>query len=327
VPEHYETIQAAMDAAAAGDTVTVAPGTYTDVHEFEFFPGFTGEAVVIMKPGVTLLGRPDTPELVIIEGTSTTIGIYCQDADSTTVITGVTVTGASSGIMGRFASPTITHCRLVANLPESPFSSGAGLYGDYFSPTISDCLFEGNIATSGGGATFANESFPVLRRCEFRGNMAWETVHNPGHGAALSVAHESRALLIDCSITGNLAAADGGAVNVYDAVVRLENTAVTGNEAGNRGGALFVRQRARVELFQVDLTGNIAGEHGGGVHVMWESAVDAVDSHVRDNEAPSGADGYLESAFDTQSVTLTCCDVDPAGWVGEELVIDDSDCD
>jgi parallel beta-helix repeat protein len=44
VPEEYETIQAGVNAASAGDLVLVAPGTYT-------------EAVVVSTPGVTIRGR------------------------------------------------------------------------------------------------------------------------------------------------------------------------------------------------------------------------------------------------------------------------------
>lgn len=327
MPGDYATIQEAMDHAEPGDTVTVAPGTYSDLIEFEVVPGFTIEAVVIMKPGVTLLGRPDAPETVIIQATDTTIGIYCQDVDSTAVIEGVTVTGARSGIGGRLSSPTISHCRLVANVPESPFSSGGGMYGDYFSPTISDCVFADNVATSGGGATFANESFPVLRRCVFNGNLAQVTSQNPGLGGALTVAQDSEVLLIDCSITGNAASARGGAVYLYDATARFENTAITGNAAGERGGAFYLGHRVRVELAGVELTGNEAIEQGGGIYVTRESTVDAVDSRLRDNTAAEGPDGYLDSEFQNASVTLTCCDVDPAGWVGDDLVIDDTDCD
>ena len=60
----------------------------------------TVEAVVIMKPGVTLLGRPDAPESVVIQAADSTQGIFCQGGDSTSVIAGITVTGGRSGLIG-----------------------------------------------------------------------------------------------------------------------------------------------------------------------------------------------------------------------------------
>ncbi len=327
MPGDYATIQEAMNAATAGDTVFVSPGTYTGVNEFEFLPGWTVQAVVIMKPGVTLYGRPDAAETVIIQAADSTQGIFCQDGDSTTAIVGLTVTGGRSGFMGRMSSPTISHCRFVGNQSPAPFNSGGGMYGDYFSPTITDCLFADNLATSGGGATFANESFPVLRRCTFQDNHAFNSSHNPGHGGALTVAQDSEVMLIDCSVTGNEADEHGGAVYLYSAVARFENVVMTGNSAGENGGAVFVHYRASLELAGVVLTGNTAMGQGGGIYVTGESSANAVDSTLRDNTAAEGPDGFLDSEFQHASVTLTCCDVDPAGWVGDDLVIDDSDCD
>ncbi|WP_233204223.1 right-handed parallel beta-helix repeat-containing protein [Halegenticoccus soli] len=54
IPEDYETIQAGVDAASAGDLVLVAPGTYA-------------EEVVVSTPGVTVRGR-DRNEVVLDGG-------------------------------------------------------------------------------------------------------------------------------------------------------------------------------------------------------------------------------------------------------------------
>ena len=108
-------ITEATTVSAQGNGWVNSPGIYTDVNEFEIAPGWAFTAVVIVKPGVTLLGRPDAPETVVIRGGDSTLGVVCLDADSTTTLAGFTVTGARHGLMGRHAAPTIEHCRFEEN--------------------------------------------------------------------------------------------------------------------------------------------------------------------------------------------------------------------
>lgn len=327
MPENYDTIQEAMAAAEPGDTVFVAAGTYTDVNEVEIIPGLTFEAVVNMKPGVTLLGNPEAPESVIIQGTESVLGIFCQNADSTTSIIGLTVTGSMSGIMGRMASPTISNCRLIANQSASPYSSGGGMYGDYFSPTISDCVFTQNAATSGGGATFANESFPVLHRCTFTNNHAITTSQNKGHGGGLTVVQSSVARLYDCVMTGNEADSVGGAFNIRDADVHMVGGSISQNLATYLGGGFALQSRTHLELTNVTVTENMSTLQGGGFFLNGDAVLVATQCRLGDNTSLEGADGFLMDSFSTPSATLICCDIDPDGWEGIPVVIDDEDCE
>jgi hypothetical protein len=327
VPGDYATIQEAMDAADPGDTVFVAPGAYTDANEFEIFPGASFEAVVILRPGVTLWGRPDAPESVVIQAADTTLGIYCQDVDSTAVVVGFTVTGGRTGFGGTHASPTIRHCRFVANRSSVRYNSGGGMYGDFFSPTVSDCVFADNLAESGGGATFANESFPVLRGCLFTGNEALPDGNLHAHGGGLTITQHSGAVLVDCAITGNSAESDGGGIWLSESTVRLENVVASGNVSGRLGGAFYVQHATTLELIGGTVTDNAAATGGGGLYVRFGGVITATGCSWRDNSAPAGADGYLAADPPAPLVTLICCDIAPEQWEGGELVIDDTDCD
>jgi hypothetical protein len=305
----------------------VAPGTYTDVNEFELAPGWTLEAVVIMKPGVTLLGRPDAPETVVIQAADGVLGIYFQDVDSTAAVVGFTMTGGRSGFAGRVASPTIRHCRIVANGEATDGISGGGMWGDFFSPTIADCVFADNLATHGGGASFANESFPRLERCTFSGNRARSSPSSIGSGGALVVTQDSYARLTDCTFSENAADSTGGAVWVYEAQVHLEGCSLVQNTSGGDGGAVYLHYRGAMTLNQVTVTGNAAGAQGGGFMLRQDAGLLAGDCHLTGNTAPSGPDGFLDDAVEDILVFLSCCEVDPESWVGESVIIDDSDCD
>jgi hypothetical protein len=64
VPSEYATIQAAVDASIAGDTVLVAPGTYSD-YTNRVVDGFLHTATVFLKDAV-ILQSESGPEVTLI---------------------------------------------------------------------------------------------------------------------------------------------------------------------------------------------------------------------------------------------------------------------
>ena len=83
VPTDATTIQAGIDSAATGDTVLVACGTY---FKFE----------IIMKSGVCLRGETGDPECVVVDAQGQGSVFECDDADSTTLLEGLTIAASGS---------------------------------------------------------------------------------------------------------------------------------------------------------------------------------------------------------------------------------------
>jgi hypothetical protein len=86
----YLTIQEAVDAAAAGDTVLVYPGTYTDIHDSELY-GYPVNVDIYQRLTLKSLSGPD---VTVIEGGGLTVFGILSDWGSDVVIEGFTVTDA-----------------------------------------------------------------------------------------------------------------------------------------------------------------------------------------------------------------------------------------
>src|ERR1041384_187789 len=124
VPADYASIQQAIAAAAPGDTVLVAPGTYGDNLTF------LGKAITVVSEA--------GPAVTVIDGNSAgpVVG-FTQGEPRTAVLRGFTVRhGASTfgggGVLVQNSSPTIADNWIVSN----GACTGAGVYSNFASPLI-----------------------------------------------------------------------------------------------------------------------------------------------------------------------------------------------
>ncbi len=139
VPGDASTIQAALDAAYWGDTVLVAPGTYSPSTNGESFP-------LRPRSGVTLTSSGGAASTILdAEGTAGVIS--CIDCSAAAMISGFTITGGNA-------------------------ADGGGILLRDASPDIERCLIVGNTATSGGGIFICNSSEPHVYQCTLFENEA-----------------------------------------------------------------------------------------------------------------------------------------------------------
>ncbi len=132
VPDDYSTIQEAIDAASAGDTVLVAPGTYVES--------------IRMKPGVTIQGSG--ADVTTIQGDGslgpspfydwpyTVFGASDGIITSFKIIAGPAGHWPPVGILNVGASPIITNNIITRNW--------IGILNFYSSPTITNNTITGN---------------------------------------------------------------------------------------------------------------------------------------------------------------------------------------
>ena len=310
VPSQYSTIQAAIDAAVDGDTVIVAPGTYTGDGNRDI--DFLGKAITVRSID------PNDPNIVaatIIDCQGTEAEPHCgfyfhhnegrEGAQS--ILNGFTITkgyGSNSGgaINCYNSNPTIQNCVIIGN--EAKYCGG-GMITNYGAPTLINCTFSNNSAPDRGGAIWCHSGgSPRLMNCKFIGNRAC-------NGAGVSECH--RSLITDCVFMDNTATGSGGAIYIVDGSPRLEKCVFVRNSAnGGGGGGIYVHSTtdnatANPTITSCIFVGNTALVGGGMYNISGTGSARTMPSIVNCtitcNSAAFGGGMYNEQGI-SLSITL-----------------------
>ena len=291
-------IQDAICAAASGDTVSVAPGTYPEA--------------IRMKPGVSLVSEVG-PALTTINtaaqpctdndfctkrpGSQCTVVTFPSGHSPSTVLDGFTITGgagliqttivAGGGIFV-FSSPTIINNVIVANVLSGPSPQGnklfgAGIYVGVGQPIISGNVVMDNVAIppagggpgavtsgQGGGIYVGSGSSPEITGNVIQANTAGDRllVSSNGLGGGLLIFPGGSGPLIDRNvIADNVADGAGGGVCLLfsnsSALAQVTNNVIVGNSAFRGGGVYTYFNRSNT------INNTIIGNEaflGGGVY-------------------------------------------------------------
>ena len=293
----FTSIQAAVDAAASGDTINVAAGTYE-------------ESVSISAKTLT------------IEGAGVGATILRSDRDSTAFqatsgglsVSHLSVRGGAQGMKLRGITGSLTAVEIANNrgdemgggiaitdsaninltsvmITENQGTDGGGLYLDASSQAVlTDPWIANNEATTSGGGVYSAGKIQ-LTGAEMIENTA--EVHGGGmYATGLSPE------VVDSKIWGNTAGSNGGGIAVNSASVgsgvnpRIFATELWINQAGGDGGGVWMNASGEYYLKKILVVLNSAEGDGGG---LWVSGGRPTNTFLRvwHNEAGNDGGGAL----------------------------------
>jgi len=201
IPEDYSTIQAGINAASTGDTVSVAAGIWNE------WLSFRGK-------DITVEGRDGASATTLDAGDAGSAVVFAHGETRDALLRGMTITSDGPGTLfdGLFM--------------------GAGVYIHQASPTIEHCIIQ-NCASEMGGGVSIFEGHPLFEHVVITDNAA------SLDGGGMRIHHLSQPVMRHCTLTNNSAVVHGGGLAYgNDSNGVHENCVFEGNTAGIRGGAL-----------------------------------------------------------------------------------------
>jgi hypothetical protein len=226
VPADQPTIQAAINAATNGDTVLVAPGTYTENINF------SGKAITVKSangPGVTTITNNGGGATITFNG----------GEGAASVLNGFTILGAGNSVgIQVSSSPTILNNRITGNHS----CDGAGISVNFGSPLIKCNTIVGNFHdTCSGGVGGGGIAVVGAGSAQILGNVI--STNNAGNGVGgggISLFAAGTPTIMNNIISNNTAVAGGAIsmVNQSDAIV-VQNL-IYNNNASQGSGIYFL---------------------------------------------------------------------------------------
>lgn len=273
----FATIQTAVDAASAGDTITVAAGTYA-------------ENISIATPGtlpVAPLTISGTAGATLIDGGQSG-SVFSVSKDVYLNLAGVTIANGMSssgpGINGR----------------------GGGIFNDGGTLQIANSAIMNSTASNGyGGGIYTHNGSVTLTNSLLSANRA---TNGPGGG----IYSDSGTVTLNATtLDGNVSGLSGGGIHATGGVLMLIDSTVSNNTTGaSGGGGIYSASAATITLTRSTLYGNVTNRgYGGAIYAGTGGTLRITNSTISANSAPNGGDlGVYTGAggiFNGGSATLT----------------------
>ncbi len=287
----FDTLGAAVSVSLTGDEIIVMDGVYTGPNNKNL--EFDARLIRIRSQNGPANCTID------LEGDGRAFYWFNEPNNFGAIIEGLRIiNGAPSGTTGTYggaihavnSSPTIRGCVFENNEART----GGAIYLTSSFSLVEDCQFFGNLTTllgsPGGAGLFADSGGPVIRDCSFIGNISLTT---GGAIALIASSTINQPTVSRCVIFENSAGLYGGGISssgfsgtaeyaYIDQCLIAGNTAAFGGGVSGAGGGSMLYSNCTI-------VGNVATDTGGGMCAQFNLDPVLLNSIVRGNSAPSGA--------------------------------------
>lgn len=302
VPDEQPTIQAAVDATVAGDTILVRPGTYAGPGNHSI--DFQGQDRVLIGVGGA--------ELTVIDCLGAEYGFYLHSGESlASLVRGFTLQGASeAGIKCTHAAVTLDSLKFVVTrytaietaydslrVHEVEMMTPSGAWGFGIDPYQSVIEIDGLYTDGLNTAIFGGSSQLAFHRGEIYRSRSEGIVLGSGDSCVISGVD-----FIDNR------GQDGGAINTLGPVT-LSNCRFLGNYAWRFGGAIYVwTEHGDLQATDCLFSGNRSDYSAGAVLCHEEANADLVGCTVVGNTSDHGESGALAfGGYPATTGSITRC--------------------
>lgn len=292
------TLKAAVANAQNGDVINLAAGTYLLDGEIDI----TGKDISLIGQGNVVLDGQNTVRVMNVHANAnaTVENLIIQNGyvnnPSNNKGAGIRVDGGSL---------TVTNCKFVNNNvdgQEYNWTGGAGIHSNNAKLTVSHSEFNGNSAYQGGAiilqntnAEISNTLFEGNRTCGIGGSGKKDA----SKGGAICVRTDDGTVHTHnfeyCVFKENVSWGNGGAVS-YN---------VSGGAAGQNTtfrGCSFVRNTTNLDIKNLAVTDNNNGLRGGAVFIDTDGKMKVyfLSCTITQNYAATGAGGVALATFKTK---------------------------
>jgi hypothetical protein len=230
--EHpFRTIQQAIDAAAAGDSIYVRPGSYGPVQIDKSL-----NLYAIEGPTVTEISGDHSSRCVLLNAVSGTVSLEGFSLTEGLADGDGVMTGQGGGLLAIGSDVIISDCRIKGN--QSNLAGGGLAFREESYFEIYDSYVCGNRSnTSGGGISTADASGGVIERTMIFGN---EAMGSDGGGIYFynpEIFPEGGFEIVNSIVADNNCIRFGSGVGVRSSSATITNTIIIGNASDSLPGA------------------------------------------------------------------------------------------